>query len=118
MFLISVTGFITDGNSKLVGSARLRQVRVKKNSCHTAQSMQQSVPDCHAPYSWEVEDMDSYSPSWNISVDANTSLNLHSPWIYQSQGILRTHPVWGSVKLYRGGGFVMDLGPDLQSSRR
>ncbi|XP_026234452.1 polycystic kidney disease protein 1-like 2 [Anabas testudineus] len=111
-------GFITDGNSKLVGSARLRQVRVKKNSCHIAPSMQQSVHDCHAPYSWELEDMGSYSPGWNHSVDGNASLNLHSPWAYQSQGVLRTYPIWGSVKLYRGGGFVMDLGPDLLNSRR
>uniref|UniRef100_A0A3B4T5N7 Polycystic kidney disease protein 1-like 2 n=1 Tax=Seriola dumerili TaxID=41447 RepID=A0A3B4T5N7_SERDU len=108
--------FITDGNSKLVGNARLRQVRVKKNSCHVARSMQQSVPDCHAPYSWELEDMGSYSPGWSHSVGGNTSLNPHSPWTYQSQGKLRAYPIWGSVKLYRGGGFVVDLGPDLSNS--
>ncbi|KAK2854028.1 hypothetical protein Q5P01_006689 [Channa striata] len=111
-------GFITDGNSKLVGSARLRQVRVKKNSCHVARSMQQSVSNCHAPYSWELEDMGSYSPGWNHSEESNASLNLPSPWTYQSQGKLRAYPVWGSVKLYRGGGFVMDLGPNLQNSKR
>uniref|UniRef100_A0A3B4T4Z1 Polycystic kidney disease protein 1-like 2 n=1 Tax=Seriola dumerili TaxID=41447 RepID=A0A3B4T4Z1_SERDU len=111
-------GFITDGNSKLVGNARLRQVRVKKNSCHVARSMQQSVPDCHAPYSWELEDMGSYSPGWSHSVGGNTSLNPHSPWTYQSQGKLRAYPIWGSVKLYRGGGFVVDLGPDLSNSSR
>ncbi|XP_039983123.1 polycystic kidney disease protein 1-like 2 [Xiphias gladius] len=111
-------GFITDGNSKLVGNARLRQVRVRKNSCHVARSMQQSVPDCHALYSWELEDMGSYGPGWSRPVGSNTSLNLPSPWTYQSQGKLRAYPIWGSVLLYRGGGFVVDLGPDLPNSSR
>ncbi|XP_040894682.1 polycystic kidney disease protein 1-like 2 [Toxotes jaculatrix] len=111
-------GFITDGNSKLVGNARLRQVRVKKNSCHIARSMQQSVLDCHAPYSWELEDMDSYGPGWSRSVGGNTSVNPHGPWTYQSQGKLRASPIWGSVILYRGGGYVVDLGPDLPNSSR
>ncbi|CAJ1049631.1 polycystic kidney disease protein 1-like 2 [Xyrichtys novacula] len=109
-------GFITDGNSKLVGNARLRQVRVQKDSCDVAPSMQKSTKGCHAPYSWELEDMGSYSPGWSSVMQDNTSMNLHSPWTYQSQGKLRALPVWGSVRLYRGGGFVVDLGPDLQNS--
>ncbi|XP_068452137.1 polycystin-1-like protein 2 [Clinocottus analis] len=111
-------GFITDGNSKLVGNARLRQVRVHPNSCHVAPSMQQSEGDCHAPYSWELEDMGSYGPGWSRSEGDNASLKLHSPWTYQSQRQLRAFPIWGSVKLYRGGGFVVDLGPDLHNSSR
>ncbi|XP_029354326.1 polycystic kidney disease protein 1-like 2 [Echeneis naucrates] len=111
-------GFITDGNSKLVGNARLRQVRVKKNSCEVARSMQQSVMDCHAPYSWDLEDMGSYGPGWSHFVEKNFSLNHRRPWMYQSQSKLRAYPVWGSVKLYRGGGFVVDLGPDLLNSSR
>uniref|UniRef100_A0A672I0K4 Polycystic kidney disease 1 like 2a n=1 Tax=Salarias fasciatus TaxID=181472 RepID=A0A672I0K4_SALFA len=111
-------GFITDGNSKLVGNARIRQVRVQKNSCRVPQSMQHSVPDCHAPYSWEVEDKGSYSPGWNRVVGNNTSANFHSLWTYKSQSKLRAYPIWGSVKLYRGGGFVVDLGPDLENSSR
>uniref|UniRef100_A0A3Q2DC30 Polycystic kidney disease protein 1-like 2 n=1 Tax=Cyprinodon variegatus TaxID=28743 RepID=A0A3Q2DC30_CYPVA len=110
-------GFITDGNSKLVGSARLRQVRVQKNSCHVASTMQESVPDCHTSYSWDSEDVGSYDPGWSPNVVKNTSLNPHNPWMYRSQSELRGFPIWGSVMHYRGGGFVMDLGPDLQKSR-
>ncbi|KAK5620417.1 hypothetical protein CRENBAI_024454 [Crenichthys baileyi] len=111
-------GFITDGNSKLVGIARLRQVRVQKNTCHLARTMQESVPDCHASYSWEAEDMSSYGPGWSLPVGDNTSLNHHSPWVYRSQSELRAFPIWGSMMLYRGGGFAIDLGPDLQKSSR
>uniref|UniRef100_A0AAY5KHI1 Polycystic kidney disease 1 like 2a n=1 Tax=Esox lucius TaxID=8010 RepID=A0AAY5KHI1_ESOLU len=109
-------GFITDGNSKLVGNAHLRQVRVQKNSCGVAHSMRQAVPDCNAPYSWEVEDMGSYGPGWNRSVSVNTSKTLRSPWQYQTQASLRALPIWGSVVLYRGGGFVVELGPDSQNA--
>ncbi|KAL6468973.1 hypothetical protein MHYP_G00224970 [Metynnis hypsauchen] len=110
------SGFITDGNSKLVGNARLRQVRVKKDSCKMASSMRRSVPDCHAPYSWEVEDMGSYGPGWKSLVDGNTSKTLLTPWQYQTQSTLRAHPVWGGVALYRGGGFAAVLGPDQQNA--
>ncbi|KAL1007239.1 hypothetical protein UPYG_G00083860 [Umbra pygmaea] len=109
-------GFITDGNSKLVGNARLRQVRVKKNSCRIAKYMSQAISDCNAPYSWEVEDMGSYGPAWNRSVIVNTSEMLCSPWQYQTQARLRAQPIWGSVVLYRGGGFVVDLGPNLKNA--
>ncbi|KAM4743702.1 polycystin-1-like protein 2 [Anableps anableps] len=111
-------GFITDGNSKLVGNARLRQLRVQKNSCHIACTMQESVPDCHTPYSWKSEDMGSYNPGWSLSVGNNTSLNPHSPWMYRSQSELRSFPIWGSRMLYRGGGFVINLGSDIEKSRR
>ncbi|XP_075878911.1 polycystin-1-like protein 2 [Nelusetta ayraudi] len=111
-------GFITDGNSKLVGNARMRQVRVHKDSCRVAGVMHQSGRDCHAPYSWELEDMGSYGPGWSPVVDGNSSQSHHSPWSYQSQGKLKAFPIWGSIVLYRGGGFVVDLGPDLQNSSR
>ncbi|XP_069389608.1 polycystin-1-like protein 2 [Paralichthys olivaceus] len=111
-------GFITDGNSKLVGNARLRQLRVQKNSCQIAGSMMNLVPDCQAPYSWEVEDMGSYDSGWNQSVGDNNTLSPSSPWTYQTQAQLRAYPVWGRMVLYRGGGFVAVLGPDLKNASR
>ncbi|KAK3562182.1 hypothetical protein QTP86_030184, partial [Hemibagrus guttatus] len=111
------TGFITDGNSKLVGNARLRQVRVHKDSCKTSSFMRRSILDCHAPYSWEVEDMGSYGPGWNRSTHVNVSKSLLMPWRYQTQSRLRAHPIWGGVAFYRGGGFVVDLGPNKQNAR-
>ncbi|KAE8299524.1 Polycystic kidney disease protein 1-like 2 PC1-like 2 protein Polycystin-1L2 Precursor [Larimichthys crocea] len=109
-------GFITDGNSKLVGNARLRQLRVQKNSCQIAGSMLQLIPDCHAPYSWELEDMGSYDPGWNHSARDNNCTSTSSPWEYQTQSQLRAYPAWGKIALYRGGGFLTELGPDLQNA--
>ncbi|XP_063356334.1 polycystin-1-like protein 2 [Pelmatolapia mariae] len=109
-------GFITDGNSKLLGNARLRQLRVKKNSCQIAGPLLKMVPDCSAPYSWEAEDMGSYGPGWNTSVGNNISASISSPWTYQTDSQLRAYPVWGELALYRGGGFSVELGPDLQTA--
>ncbi|XP_051757576.1 polycystic kidney disease protein 1-like 2 [Ctenopharyngodon idella] len=111
-------GFITDGNSKLVGNARLRQVRVRKDSCKIAKPMRYAIPDCHAPYSWEAEDMSSYSPVWNQTKNVNGSKAVLTPWHYQTQAKLRANPVWGGLALYKGGGFVVDLGPDQKNASR
>lgn len=110
-------GFITDGNSKLVGNARIRQLRVRRNSCQVAASVQQLVPRCHAPYSWEVEDRGSYGPGWNRST-GNQTTSTPDPWTYGTQAELRTHPAWGRMLLYGGGGFAAELGPDLQNASR
>ncbi|MED6281092.1 hypothetical protein CHARACLAT_017734, partial [Characodon lateralis] len=109
-------GFITDGNSKLVGNARLRHLRVKQNSCQIARLMLPLVSGCHAPYSWEIEDKGSYEPGWNHSVKDNISASASSPWTYQTEAKLRTIPIWGRLVLYRGGGFVAELGPDFQNA--
>ncbi|XP_077057922.1 polycystin-1-like protein 2 [Siphateles boraxobius] len=111
-------GFITDGNSKLVGGARLRQVRVTRDSCKIAKSMRHAVPHCNAPYSWENEDMGSYGPGWEELNFVNGSEDTVTAWQYQSQSTLKAVPVWGMIALYRGGGYVMDLGSDQQNASR
>ncbi|XP_056121756.1 polycystic kidney disease protein 1-like 2 [Rhinichthys klamathensis goyatoka] len=111
-------GFITDGNSKLVGGARLRQVRVTRDSCMIAKSMRHAVPHCNAPYSWENEDMGSYGPGWEEFNFVNGSEDTVTAWQYQSQSTLKAVPVWGMIALYRGGGYVMDLGSDRQNASR
>lgn len=80
--------------------------------------MLQLIPDCHAPYSWELEDMGSYDPGWNHSARDNNCTSTSSPWEYQTQSQLRAYPAWGKIALYRGGGFLTELGPDLQNANR
>nr|XP_020470540.1 polycystic kidney disease protein 1-like 2 isoform X1 [Monopterus albus] len=109
-------GFITDGNSKLVGNARLRQLRVKNNLCHAPGPMLHIVPGCQALYSWDAEDTGSYDPGWNYPFWDNISTNTPSPWRYQTQAQLKASYIWGTMALYRAGGFVAELGPDLQNA--
>lgn len=102
----------------LVGSARIRQIRVHRDSCKISKAMQHTVNDCHAPYSWAIEDMGSYDPGWNRSSDSNMTDSLLVPWQYQTASQLRSHPLWGTMAFYRGGGFVVDLGLDPQKATR
>ncbi|KAM6064195.1 polycystin-1-like protein 2 [Theristicus caerulescens] len=113
----SYKGFITDGNSKLVGSARIRQVRVKGDTCPISPSLQHVIQECHAPYSLQTEDTSDYGEHWNTSVFDNSS-DLSSAWQYQSQSKLRGHPTWGKLAIYRGGGYVIHLGTDAKNASR
>ncbi|XP_042294389.1 polycystic kidney disease protein 1-like 2 isoform X2 [Sceloporus undulatus] len=110
-------GFITDGNSKLVGSARIRQVRVKSSTCPISSQLHLTVGECRAPYSFDTEDTTDYGVNWNISSLDNSS-ELSSVWQYQSQSELRGHPIWGKLAVYRGGGYVVHLGTDSQNASR
>ncbi|NWI42071.1 PK1L2 protein, partial [Picathartes gymnocephalus] len=113
----SYKGFITDGNSKLVGSARIRQVRVKGDTCPISPRLQHIVEECHAPYSLQTEDTSVYGEHWNTSVFDNSS-ELSSAWQYQSQSKLRGHPSWGKFAIYSGGGYVIHLGTDPNNASR
>ncbi|NWW80638.1 PK1L2 protein, partial [Climacteris rufus] len=113
----SYKGFITDGNSKLVGSARIRQVRVKGDTCPISARLQHVVEECHAPYSLQTEDTSLYGEHWNTSVFDNSS-DLSSAWQYQSQSKLRGHPSWGKLAIYSGGGYVIHLGTDAKNASR
>ncbi|KAK2530103.1 Pkd1l2 [Columba guinea] len=113
----SYKGFITDGNSKLVGSARIRQVRVKGDTCPISPKLQHVMQECHAPYSLQTEDTADYGEHWNSSVSDNSS-DLSSAWQYQSQSQLRGQPSWGKLAIYRGGGYVIHLGTDPKNASR
>ncbi|XP_069724828.1 polycystin-1-like protein 3 [Phaenicophaeus curvirostris] len=113
----SYKGFITDGNSKLVGSARIRQVRVKGDTCPISPKLQHVIQECHAPYSLQAEDTSVYGERWNTSVFDNSS-DLSSAWQYQSQSKLRGQPSWGKLAIYRGGGYVIHLGTDPKNTSR
>ncbi|XP_062923192.1 polycystin-1-like protein 2 isoform X1 [Mobula hypostoma] len=110
-------GFVTDGNSKLVGSARIRQLRIKNNSCHIPAKLRGSVRECHAQYSLDNEDMSAYGCRWNRTAAQNSS-DLDYVWQYQSQRELRSYPIWGKLAMYRGGGYIAELGADAQESYR
>ncbi|KAM5262602.1 polycystin-1-like protein 3 [Ctenodactylus gundi] len=110
-------GFITDGNSKLVGSAHIRQVRVRESSCPLAWQFQASLNGCHAPYSPDVEDLADYGEGWNASA-LNNSNGFPQAWQYQSQGQRQGYPTRGKFTAYQGGGYVVPLGTDHQSASR
>ncbi|XP_062032025.1 polycystin-1-like protein 2 [Lepus europaeus] len=111
------SGFITDGNSKLVGSAQIRQVRVRQGSCPLAQQLQASLDGCRAPYSLDVEDLTDYGEGWNASA-LNNSNSFPQAWQYLSQSQRQGYPTWGKLAVYGGGGYVVSLSSDRQKASR
>ncbi|XP_067853685.1 polycystin-1-like protein 2 [Heptranchias perlo] len=110
-------GFVTDGNSKLVGSARIRQLRVKNDICRIPTKLRSSIKECHAQYSLDNEDLTDYGLHWNVTASQNSS-DLDHVWQYQSQTELRSYPIWGKLAMYRGGGYIAELGTDAQYAYR
>ncbi|KAM6177463.1 polycystin-1-like protein 2 [Erethizon dorsatum] len=110
-------GFITDGNSKLVGSAHIRQVRVRESSCPLAPQLRASLSGCHAPYSLAEEDRADYGEGWNASA-LNSSHRFPPAWRYQSQSQRQGYPTWGKLALYPGGGYMVPLGTEHQTASR
>ncbi|XP_038662286.1 polycystic kidney disease protein 1-like 2 [Scyliorhinus canicula] len=113
----SYPGFVTDGNSKLVGSARIRQLRVKNNICRIPTKLKSSIKECHAQYSLHNEDLSEYSIQWNVTASQNSS-DLDYVWQYWSQTELRSYPIWGKLAMYRGGGYIAKLGTNAQNAYR
>ncbi|XP_029466522.1 polycystic kidney disease protein 1-like 3 [Rhinatrema bivittatum] len=96
-------GYITDGNSFLLGSARIRQLRIKHN------------PD---PYDnpYGSEDTEDYGPLW-ISPIPNSSAQ-NSNWHYQTQKRLEGYPIWAKFAIYSGGGYTAELGGNSTTAAR
>ncbi|XP_051884653.1 polycystic kidney disease protein 1-like 2 [Pristis pectinata] len=111
----SYKGFITDGYSKLLGSPRIQQLRVKKHDCPALKMLKSIVKKCEVPYSFDEEDMSNYGEQWTSNITAQAS-NLSYVWQYQSK--LQEYPFWRNLALYRGSGYVADLTTEIENASR
>lgn len=74
--------------------------------------VENQIDQCNAPYSAEHEDTMSYNSSWHqLSTDPSQS---HDPWLYH-QDLSRRF--WGQVTTYENGGYVMNLGIDMEDGK-
>ncbi|XP_067853681.1 polycystin-1-like protein 2 [Heptranchias perlo] len=111
----SYKGFITDGNSILLGSPRIQQLRVKKRACPALKMLKSIVKKCEVPYSFDEEDMSNYGEQWTNNTPAQAS-NLSYIWQYQPK--LQEYPFWRNLALYRGSGYVADLTTEKENASR
>ncbi|KAJ1083633.1 hypothetical protein NDU88_003790 [Pleurodeles waltl] len=94
-------GFIADGNSFLLGGARIRQLRI--------------IDDPRFLFHiYNIEDEADYGPGW-------TSLPLNSTnesliWHYQTENELEGYPIWATFAVYSGGGYVAELGANCSTA--
>uniref|UniRef100_A0A1B6E669 EF-hand domain-containing protein n=1 Tax=Clastoptera arizonana TaxID=38151 RepID=A0A1B6E669_9HEMI len=78
--------------NKLIGVPRMKQVRVKNDSCEILKEFKSKFSKCYAIFSTETEDTTAFGP-------ANTS----------AQEELGSHGISGELSRYGGGGFYMDF---------
>ena len=111
--LVFSLGFVTDGNSFLVGNVLLRQTRIPGATGFPSKvSPQEQVKPSHP----DLEDTDNYGVNWRPS-ETNTT-DSDSSWHYQNQETLGSYPIQGEVATYSGGGYVVRLGRDASAAVR
>ncbi|XP_043563449.1 polycystic kidney disease protein 1-like 2 [Chiloscyllium plagiosum] len=111
----SYKGFITDGYSKLLGSPRIRQLRVKNIDCPAMKMLKSLVKHCAVPYSFDEEDMSNYGEQWSNNTSDYAS-NLSYIWQYQPR--LQGYSFWRNIAVYRGSGYVADLTTEKENASR
>ncbi|XP_065653648.1 uncharacterized protein LOC136080649 isoform X2 [Hydra vulgaris] len=103
--------FLNDLNSKIVNGIRVRQVRVKPNSCTKANSIAKFIAiNCLSPYKATLEETRGFDLNWTIPKQYNSTINtLTMPWRYQTWQELDGYPYIASLNTYYGGGYVIEL---------
>jgi hypothetical protein len=82
--------------SMRVGAPRIRQLRVKDNSCRVHRRVKHVITNCRDDYNWIDDDTKDYGTGWtaiiNQTVDLPTDSNVtetkrcRTPWCYQVSG--------------------------------
>ncbi|KAH8319022.1 hypothetical protein KR067_004090 [Drosophila pandora] len=88
-----LTGRVFLHENLLLGPPRIRQIRVKKDSCYVNDAFIRYFNTCYAAYSSGTEE--------------RTKNYKGSP--YRSMNDLDSTPIWTVLAFYRSGGYVMDL---------
>ncbi|KAM4833724.1 polycystin-1-like protein 3 [Thomomys bottae] len=104
-------GFITDGNSFLLGNVLLRQIRSP-----TATLLPVSLKDQVTPPDPHREDRENYGVGWGPPDPNKTEAG--SIWHYQDQRTLGGSTIRGEFASYAGGGYAVRLGRNLSSAAR
>uniref|UniRef100_A0A1B6DKV8 EF-hand domain-containing protein n=1 Tax=Clastoptera arizonana TaxID=38151 RepID=A0A1B6DKV8_9HEMI len=92
-------------SNRLIGRPRIRQVRVKNDSCEIPNDFKLMFTACYAEYSSSAEDKSDFGP-------ANSTA-----WIYNSASDTKAHSYDGEISTYGGGGYYIDFGATKDESR-
>uniref|UniRef100_A0A2K5D174 Polycystin-2-like protein 2 n=1 Tax=Aotus nancymaae TaxID=37293 RepID=A0A2K5D174_AOTNA len=80
----------------LLGVPRVRQLKVRNNTCKVYSSFQSLISECYGKYTSANEDLSNFGLTSNSEWRYSTS-NTNSPW----------H--WGFLGVYRNGGYIFTL---------
>ncbi|CAF3946958.1 unnamed protein product [Adineta steineri] len=113
--------------SMRVGAPRIRQLRVKENSCRVHRRVKHVIKHCRDDYNWFDDDTKDYTPKWEQVLNKtaakmsdemnNGSKRCRTPWCYQSSVRTKSGPMKALYKTYKGGGYVVSLGRTFEKGR-
>ncbi len=106
LFHENKTGYLSGGNTQVVGKVRLRQLRVKPNvGCYINNLAADFIDDCFAAFAESSQSVDSYHDN-------------QSPGFVWTQGsdLKGGGQDWtGALGSYTSGGFVLDIDPSRKA---
>ncbi|XP_034544943.1 polycystin-2 isoform X2 [Notolabrus celidotus] len=88
----------------LLGVPRLRQVKVRNESCSVHENLRNEVQDCYNMYTPSNEDTASFGPK------------TRTAWVYTTESEMNGSSFWGQVSKYGGGGYHQDLSRTREES--
>ncbi|XP_041921583.1 polycystic kidney disease 2-like 1 protein isoform X1 [Alosa sapidissima] len=88
----------------LLGVPRMRQLKVKNNSCKVHKDFQNEIVDCFDVYSDKKEDEQVFG------------LINGTAWQYHTENSIKGSNHWGVLTTYSGAGYYQDLGKTKQES--
>ncbi|XP_037559905.1 polycystin-2-like [Dermacentor silvarum] len=84
--------------NRLLGSPRIRQLRVRNDSCNVHSDFKKAITQCFDNYSPHFEDKGSFG------------LMNGTAWTYHTEKELKGADHWGLLSSYSGAGYYADLG--------
>uniref|UniRef100_A0A671WJC4 Polycystin-2 n=1 Tax=Sparus aurata TaxID=8175 RepID=A0A671WJC4_SPAAU len=88
----------------LLGVPRLRQVKVRNESCSVHEDLRDEVQDCYNMYTPANEDTAPFGPKNGTA------------WAYATESEMNGTSYWGQVSKYGGGGYYQDLSRTKEGS--
>ncbi|XP_061140397.1 polycystin-2-like protein 1 [Syngnathus typhle] len=82
----------------LLGVPRMRQIKIKNNSCKVHKDFQDEITGCYDVYNDKKED------------DLNFGLINGTAWNYHTEKMIKGSSHWGLLTTYSGAGYYQDLG--------
>jgi len=132
---------IDDRATIRVGVARMRQLRIKDDTCVLQPAFKRLINHCRDDYNWADDDTKDYDPGWvlpdpvernetsdwnrdamycKLIGEKNAALNgkKHSPWIYRDSVELKNGPYAGTLTMYKGGGYTFTFRRSRKKTER
>ncbi|XP_057704077.1 polycystic kidney disease 2-like 1 protein isoform X1 [Corythoichthys intestinalis] len=88
----------------LLGVPRMRQIKIKNNSCKVHKDFQDEIMGCYDVYNEKKED------------DLNFGLINGTAWSYQTEKVIKGSSHWGLLTTYSGAGYYQDLARTKEES--